>query len=411
MDGSGDAKTLVDSGSSNTFVDHSYAKKRRMYIMPKQRTIPLADKRLSAKIIGEVVINIEINGKEHRGVVAEVIENLCVDVIFGTDRLMKHRRVIFNYNGPEGDLIIGAIPEQPDTSQSTINNSESPPNASLPPGRVKPSQKFGTVNISPPPLFTNLSNIIHPIATKSCHQSPPDMKFMRDEVDKLHKLGVIQPSVSPWRAQAFVTKEDDNHRKRMVIDYSETINLFTELDAYPMPNILDMVQKMSQYKYFSTFDLKAAYHQVPIRKEDRKFTAFEVDGQLWEFAVIPFGVTNGVSAFQRTIDKVIQKEGLKDTFAFVDNLTVCGRTKEEHDENVQKFLKMLIKYNFTLNESKTINCATSITVLGYTVSYDRISPDQKRLRPLLDMPPPSTVKAQKRIVGMFSYYSKFISKF
>ena len=45
-------------------------------------------------------------------------------------------------------------------------------------------------------------------------------------------------------------------KKRMVIDYSETINLFTELDAYPMPNVLKMVEDISQYKYFSTFDLK-----------------------------------------------------------------------------------------------------------------------------------------------------------
>ena len=299
------------------------------------------------------------------------------------------------------------MPQQNDSSaSSSVNNTENPstPTPSQPnTSPLVPPKKFGTINISPPPLFTNLTSNIHPIATKSRRQSPPDMKFMREEVDKLFKLGIIQPSISPWRAQAFVTKEDDNHRKRMVVDYSETINLFTELDAYPMPNILDMVQKMSQYKYFSTFDLKAAYHQVPIKEEDRKYTAFEVDGQLWEFTVIPFGVTNGVSAFQRTIDKVIKEEGLTDTFAFVDNLTVCGRTKEEHDENVKKFLQMLIKYNFTLNESKTIQSATSITVLGYTVSYDKISPDRERLRPLLEMPPPSTLKAQKRIVGMFSY--------
>ena len=61
--------------------------------------------------------------------------------------------------------------------------------------------------------------------------------------------------------------------------------------------------------------------------------------------------------------------------------------------------------------SQTIKCATSITVLGYSISYDKIAPDQSRLKPLLEMPPPSTIKAQKRIVGMFAYYSKFISKF
>ena len=72
-----------------------------------------------------------------------------------------------------------------------------------------------------------------------------------------------------------------------------------------MPNVQKMVQDISQYKYFSTFDLKSAYHQVPIKVEDRKYTAFEVDGQLWEFTVIPFGVTNGVSCFQRVIDQII----------------------------------------------------------------------------------------------------------
>ena len=94
----------------------------------------------------------------------------------------------------------------------------------------------------------------------------------------------------------------------MVIDYSDTINLFTELDAYPMPNVLKMIQDISKYKYFSTFDLKAAYHQVQIQEEDCKYTAFELDGELWEFTRIPFSVTNGVGAFQRTINKVIKIE-------------------------------------------------------------------------------------------------------
>ena len=82
----------------------------------------------------------------------------------------------------------------------------------------------------------------------------------------------------------------------MVIDYSDTIDFITELDAYPMPNVLKMIQDISKYKYFSTFDLKAAYHRVQIRVEDCKYTTFELDGELWEFTRIPFGVTNGGSA-------------------------------------------------------------------------------------------------------------------
>ena len=79
----------------------------------------------------------------------------------------------------------------------------------------------------------------------------------------------------------------------LAIDYSQTINLFTERDAYPIPLIEDIVNKLAAYKFYASYDLKKAYHQVPIPKKDQPFTAFEACGELLEFTVIPFGVTNG----------------------------------------------------------------------------------------------------------------------
>ena len=269
---------------------------------------------------------------------------------------------------------------------------------------------FPAMKVPPPPLFTNLTSNVKPIATKSRRFTKQDQEFIKLEVSKLLKEGIIEPSVSPWRAQVLVTKEG-NHKRRMVIDYSNTINLFTELDAYPMPNISKMINDVSQYKYFSTLDLKSAYHQIPIKEEDRIYTAFEADGGLYQCTRLPFGATNGVSAFQRTIDNIISEEKLKDTFAFVDNVSICGKTKEEHDRNLDTFYKISDKYNITFNKSKSILSSTSITLLGYTVSHDNIQPDYERLKPLLEMPPPSNLKSQKRIVGMFSYYCKFIPNF
>ena len=75
--------------------------------------------------------------------------------------------------------------------------------------------------------------------------------------------------------------ELQRHKKSMCINYSQTINPFTELDAYPLPRIDDMVNKLSQYKVFSTFDLKSAYHQIPLRESKTKFTASEALGDLY----------------------------------------------------------------------------------------------------------------------------------
>ena len=88
----------------------------------------------------------------------------------------------------------------------------------------------------------------------------------------------------------------------MVVDYSQTINLYTEVDAYPFPDIEDLILKASDNSIFSKLDLKSAYHQIPLRIEDRPMTAFEVDCKLYQFPRLPFGGTNAVPAFQRIVD-------------------------------------------------------------------------------------------------------------
>ena len=208
--------------------------------------------------------------------------------------------------------------------------------------------------------------------------------------------------MSPWRAQIVVVKDASNNKRHMCVDYSQTINLFTELDAYPLPTIETLINDLAKYHVFSTFDLRSAYHQIQITEKDRPFTAFEACGKLWEFTRLPFGVTNGVPAFQRKMDNLVQVEGLKDTFPYLDNITVAGHTQEEHDRNVKRLLECLQRRKWTLNNSKAINSVSSINILGYLVGNGIIKPDPERLRPLKQPPPPPTnLKSLKRVLGLF----------
>ena len=100
-------------------------------------------------------------------------------------------------------------------------------------------------------------------------------------------------------------KDDLNrHRKRLCVDYSQTINLYTELDAYPLPHIDDMINKLSQYSLFSTFDLRSAYHQIELSKSERKYTAFEANGNLYEFTRVPFGVKKWCCSFSTSNNEI-----------------------------------------------------------------------------------------------------------
>ena len=207
-----------------------------------------------------------------------------------------------------------------------------------------------------------------------------------------------------------VTK-DERHKRRMVIDYSQTINRFTPLDAYPLPRIDEMVEKIAQHEVYSTLDLRSAYHQVPILESERDFTAFEADGQLFRFKRIPFGVTNGVSCFQRVMDDIIKTNTLKGVFAYLDNVTVVGASQEEHDDNLKKFMESARCCNIEFNHDKSVFSVRKLNILGFTVTKGLIRPDEERLRSLREMEPPANAKSLKRIIGLFAYYSQWIHKF
>ena len=368
---------LIDSGSTHSFIHPDLVKQHLMTIQPTQENVTMATSTFSTKMVGYCLINITLKGRLYSNVKLYILPNLCTDVILGQNWQAQHESITIYYGGAAPPLKVCGLT---------------------------------TLNIDPPPLFQYLSTDCKPIATKSRRYSKEDKDFITAEVQQLIEKGIIEPSDSPWRAQVVVTR-NERHKKRLVIDYSQTINRFTHLDAYPLPRIDDTINKIAQYKVFSTIDLKSAYHQVPIRNEEKKYTAFEANQRLYQFRRVPFGVTNGAAAFQRSMDNFISEESLEDTFAYLDNVTICGYDQVHHDRNLENFLEAAKRRNLTFNQDKCTFSTTTISILGSVVTNGEIKPDPERLSPLRDLPIPRDLKEQKRAVGLFSDYSQWIKEF
>ena len=133
------------------------------------------------------------------------------------------------------------------------------------------------------------------------HYSQADKEFIANEVRRLLKEDVIERSTSPWRTQMVVARNKSTGKKRLCVDYSQTVNKFTHLEAYPLPCIDDTIRQVSQYKWFSTLDLRSAYHQVELLPKERRYTAFEANGQLYQYKRMPFGLKRSccVSTYHR----------------------------------------------------------------------------------------------------------------
>ena len=126
----------------------------------------------------------------------------------------------------------------------------------------------------------------------------------------------------------------------MVINYSQTINRFTQLDTFPLPRISEIINDIAQYRVFSTIDLRSAYHQIPLREAERPYTAFEACGGLFQFTRVPFGVTNGVACFQWEISNFVRKETLPGVFPYLGSITICGKDQADRDANLEHFLEV-----------------------------------------------------------------------
>ena len=234
-----EVKALFDSGSTESFIHPRLLEKVALKVHPSPGTVFMATSVSgSVSITGTCATNLSYQGHKYAGFKLSVLPGLCTDLILGLDFQSKHSNVTFHYGGAEPPLAVCG---------------------------------FSKLNIDSPEPFANLTADCHPIASKSRRYRQEDSVFIDEEVKRLLKEGIIEPSLSPWRAQVVVTK-DENHRKRLAIDYSQTINRFTLLDAFPLPRINDMVNKIAQYRVFSTIDLRSAYHQVPLKDEDKPYT-------------------------------------------------------------------------------------------------------------------------------------------
>lgn len=184
----------------------------------------------------------------------------------------------------------------------------------LPPLRISSEDTcfIAAANVKSPMIFSSLENC-KPIATSSCRYNEDDQTFIDAEISRLLEQGIIKPSRSPWQAQVLVAKSRVGKR-RMVVDYSKAINRYTPLDAYPLPIIDERVNNIAKGTVFSTLDLRSAYNQMPLHPDDRQFTGFEASGK---FCRLPFGLTNGVSAFQRIMEKLLENFKLQGTYTFI----------------------------------------------------------------------------------------------
>ena len=127
---------------------------------------------------------------------------------------------------------------------------------------------------------------------------------------------------------------------RMCVDY-RAVNKLTVRNSYPLPRIDDMLDRLSGSSISACLDLQQAYHQVRLSEEDVPKTAFTTPIGLFEYKVLPFGLCNAPSTFQALMNSVLGPELRHCCLVYLDDIIVFSRTPEEHVEHLRAVLQKL----------------------------------------------------------------------
>ena len=235
-------------------------------------------------------------------------------------------------------------------------------------------------------------------------------EFAENEIKAMAEKGLIEPSHSAWSAPAVLVPKRDG-TTRFCIDYRR-LNQLTIPDSHPLPRIDDTLDALGGSSWFSTLDLKSGFHQVSIAEEDRPKTAFSIPGSgLWQWRVLPFGLINSPSVFERLMERVFAGLTFLILLIYLDDIIVFSKTFDEHLENLRVIFERLREVNLKLNPKKCNLLCRKVAFLGHEVLEKGIATDPAKVLAVKEWPEPKTATEVRQFVGLASYYRKFIPNF
>lgn len=235
----------------------------------------------------------------------------------------------------------------------------------------------------------------------------------REEVEKqiqdMLDRGIIKPSASPWSSPVVLVSKKDGS-KRFCVDY-RALNKHTVKDSFPLPRIDESLDYLAGAKYFCTLDLAAGYWQVPLDEDAKLKSAFVVPGGLFQFEVMPFGLCNAPSTFERLMEAIFRGLQWKTLLIYLDDVIVFGSTVEEVIERLEAVLVRLRDAKLKLKPKKCHLFQTEVLYLGHVVSSNGISTDPAKTDSVRNWPTPTNPTDIRSFLGLASYYRRFVKKF
>ena len=249
-----------------------------------------------------------------------------------------------------------------------------------------------------------------PLPNRAAYRTnPEETKEIERQINQLVSKGLIQVSTSPSAVPVIlVPKTDDT--LRLCMD-CRPINAITVRYRHPIPRLDDMLDELCGATIFSKIDLRSGYHQIRMAEGDEWKTAFKTKLGLYEWLVMPFGLSNAPSTFMRLMNHILRSLIGKSVVVYFDDILVYSKSLEEHVTHVKEVLQILRHEKLYANLPKCTFAKDKLIFLGFVVSSNGIEVDVSKVKDIRDWPIPTNVSELRSFHGLAGFYRRFVKDF
>lgn len=249
-----------------------------------------------------------------------------------------------------------------------------------------------------------------PIKQRYYPVSPYIQKEMDEELWRMLNLEVIEKSNSEW-SNPIVGVRKASGKLRLCLD-SRRLNSVSKTLAFPLPYISRILGRLRGTKFLSSLDLSDAFWQIPLAETSKDKTAFTVPGRgLYQFTSLPFGLHGAAQSLCRLMDAVLGYDLEPYVFVYLDDIVIATDTFEDHIRMLEEVARRLSNANLSLNLGKSKFCRKQLNYLGYIINEAGLSVNPEKVEAIVNYPSPTSVKEVRRLLGMATWYNRFISNF
>ena len=171
--------------------------------------------------------------------------------------------------------------------------------------------------------------------------------------------------------------------------------------------MMDLFSKFPAAIPLKKVDLNKGFHQIPVEPSHYQKTVFCTPWGKYEFRVMPFGVRNGPSVFQRLMDRVLHRDGDL-AVVYIDDIAIFSSSWDQHCLDIRTILDRLREAGLTANTKKCLWGQTHCEFLGHLVGGGMVSPAALKVEAVRQFSQPKTKTQVRQFLGLTGYYRKFV---